>query len=89
MKQIAIAIDQLLNTLPNLLRVFYPGIEQGMADETISARAWRRSRDSKYWAKFMLITDKLFFWQSGHCYQSYLAEMERKQLPPEYSNEGK
>ena len=67
MKQIAIAIDQLLNALLG-----------GMADETLSARA---HRTGSAWEPFI---DALFFWQMGHCFQSYLSEKERKQLPQEY-----
>ncbi len=86
MKQIAISIDQFLNTLPNLLRPLFHNIEQGYADETISARAWRRGRDSEKWDRFRIFIDALFFWQKGHCFGSYLSEAERKHLPAEYSN---
>lgn len=67
LKQVAIAIDQLLNTLLG-----------GMADETLSARA---HRTGSAWEPFI---DVLFFWQMGHCSQSYISEKERKQLPTEY-----
>lgn len=67
LKQIAIAIDQLANTLLG-----------GMADETLSARA---HRTGSAWEPFI---DALFFWQIGHCFQSYISEKERKQLPTEY-----
>lgn len=30
------------------------------------------------------VTDALFFWPTDHCFQSYLSEKERKQLPREY-----
>ena len=30
------------------------------------------------------VVDKLFFWQRQHCFQSYISEFERKQLPEEY-----
>lgn len=67
LKQIAIAIDQLANTLLG-----------GMADETLSARA---HRTGSVWEPMI---DALFFWQIGHCFQSYISEKERKQLPTEY-----
>lgn len=67
LKQIAIAFDQLVNTLLG-----------GMADETLSARA---HRTGSAWEPFI---DALFFWQIGHCFQSYISEKERKQLPTEY-----
>lgn len=72
-KQIAIAIDQLINTLVG-----------GMADETVSARAWRLKDSSRRWRYARVFIDALFFWQSEHCYNSYLSEVERKQLPSEY-----
>lgn len=50
----------------------------GMADETLSARA---HRTGSAWEP---IIDALFFWQADHCFESYLSEKERKQLPQEY-----
>ena len=85
MKQIAIAFDQFLNTVPNILTPLFPNIERGYADETISARAWRCGKESNAWERFRVVIDALFFWQKGHCFQSYLSEAERKHLPPEYS----
>ena len=67
MQQILIAIDQLLNTLLG-----------GMADETLSARAWREQ------SAWVAVIDMLFFWQDNHCLRSYEAEMQRKQMPKEY-----
>jgi len=67
MKQVLIALSQLGNTLTG-----------GMADETISARAWRES----HWMRHVI--DTLFFFDPQHCYQSYLAECLRKQLPSHY-----
>ena len=69
LKQIAIAIDQLANTLLG-----------GMADETLSARAHRTG------SVLEPVIDTLFFWQTGHCFESYISEKERKQLPKEYSD---
>jgi hypothetical protein len=74
--QFLIAIDQLLNTL-----IWVRGDGFGDADETISARAWRLRKNS-YAYKTINV---LFFWQEDHCYQAYLSEIERKQLPKEYS----
>lgn len=67
LKQIAIAIDQLFNTLLG-----------GYSDETLSARA---HRTGSAWEP---VIDALFFWQEDHCFQSYLSEKERKQLPGAY-----
>lgn len=65
-----ISIDQLFNALLN-----------GSPDETLSSRAYRADRDKKVFGKvFRPLIDLIFFWQKRHCYQSYLAEVERKQL---------
>lgn len=70
--QILVAVDQLANTLLG-----------GMADETLSARAWRHHLDgSRDWPR--AIIDVLFFWQTDHCRSAYESEVERRQLPPEY-----
>ena len=76
-KQILIALDQLLNTF----------IDNGMSDETISARAFRMTDASVGWNKMHYYIDlffKLFLNQDNHCYKSYLQEVHRKQLPNEY-----
>lgn len=66
-KQILIALDQLANTLCG-----------GMADETISARAyrsgWRRRERFINW----------LFRDPDHCHQSFLSELTRRQLPAAY-----
>lgn len=70
--QILIAIDQLINTL-------VPG---GMADETLSARAYRmREKSQPYWWWLADLIDWLFFWQKnpGHCERAYIAEVKRLQ----------
>ena len=72
MKQIAIAIDQLLNAVLG-----------GWADETLSARMWRH-RGLTWWREARWLVDKLFFWQPNHCYQSFVSELQRKQLPEDY-----
>lgn len=70
--QILVALDQLVNTLMG-----------GMADETLSARAWRNHmKGRRSWpAK---IIDTIFFWQKDHCREAYESEVERKQLPAGY-----
>jgi hypothetical protein len=73
--QFLLSIDQLANTV-----IWVSGDGFGMADETISARAWRlRMQSSAY--KFI---DALFFWQTGHCQSAYESEMRRKHLPNAY-----
>lgn len=70
--QILVAIDQLVNTLMG-----------GMADETLSARAWRNHlKGRRSWP--MKLIDLLFFWQKDHCREAYESEVERKQLPAGY-----
>jgi hypothetical protein len=75
LEQIAIAADQLANTL----------IAGGWSDETLSARAHRlERRGSKRWARGRRVIDALFFWQPNHCESAYQSEGRRKQLPREY-----
>lgn len=73
-KQILIAIDQLFNALTG-----------GYADETLSSRAWRLYSKDKLSGRILKpLIDMLFFWQKDHCYNSYLSEVERRQLPREF-----
>ena len=75
MRQVLIAIDQLINALVG-----------GKADETLSARAHRmRMKKQPVWGWTADFIDLLFFWQDGHCEQSYKAEIERKHLPSHYA----
>ena len=71
MKQILIAVDQLANTLLG-----------GMADETLSARAWRTRNP------IHRLIDGLFFWDrqgpKRHCQLSFESELLRMQLPQGY-----
>lgn len=72
--QILVAIDQLINALL-----------QGHCDETLSSRAWRMAvKRQPYWWWLQRFIDGLFFWQDGHCRNSYNAERVRSQLPPEF-----
>jgi hypothetical protein len=71
--QILIGIDQLINTICG-----------GYADETISARIYRKRHDDRLWMWLHAIVDGLFFWQPNHCKSSYQSEQNRKQLPAEY-----
>lgn len=73
LKQIAIAIDQLANTILG-----------GYADETMSARCWRLRRFYPY--RFLRpAIDTVFFWQLDHCRLSHEAELQRLQAPREDS----
>lgn len=70
-KQVLIAFDQLVNALCG-----------GWADETLSSRAWRWYVSGKrLWPCVWL--DRLFFWDSHHCRESYESERRRLQMPPE------
>lgn len=73
MKQVAIAFDQLCNTLAG-----------GWADETFSARCWREGKTSRTWGAARIMVDALLWFDPQHCFNSYLSEFERKQLPEEY-----
>ncbi len=73
MRQFLIALDQLFNTLIG-----------GMADESISARAYRLAPFSTPWHIARWLIDALFFWQQDHCKDAYFSEFENKQLPGEY-----
>ena len=72
MFQVALALDQLFNTLLG-----------GLADETLSARAYRQ-RHKKRWTIVMKVLDSLFFWQDDHCLNAYVSEVIRAHLPNEY-----
>ena len=76
MLQTLIALDQLINA-----------IFGGWADETISARAYRRQAKKTRWYVTMHVIDAVFFWQTRHCMQSYVAEQTRRHLPPEYRDD--
>lgn len=58
----------------------------GHPDETISAACWRMELAGKRQGRvFRRAIDWLFRpFERDHCYQSYLSERARRQLPPEY-----
>ena len=69
---ILIAIDQLITAILG-----------GWPDETLSSYAWRLEMQGKPGGVFRKLIDKIFFWDPNHCYNSWLAEKRRHQLPPE------
>ena len=79
MMQTLIAVDQLINTLIKI-----KGDGCGKADETISARVFRCYLQGLISDRAYLAIDALFFWQEAHCYQSWVAERDRHQLPGHY-----
>lgn len=84
MKQFAIAVDQVANTL-----TYAKGEGFGKADETLSARAWRLREHTPNWSRFRRFVDWLFWVlarQTDHCHDSHQSELRRKHLPPGYLN---
>lgn len=76
-RQIAIAADQLVNTLLG-----------GYADETLSARCYRLS--GRYWyAKALraVLDFVLSPRRRDHCFEAYQSEVKRRQLPGDYRKE--
>lgn len=72
MRQFLIAIDQVANT-----------IFGGMADETLSARAWRLEVErGRKWPRVLI--DTLFFFDPNHCENSWRSEKMRSHLPKGY-----
>ena len=74
-KNVLIAFDQVLNA-----------IFCGMPDETLSARAFRLEKErGRKWPRILI--DLLLWFDKDHCHQSYISEIERKQLPPQMRKE--
>lgn len=78
-KNVLLSIDQFGNVL--LL---------GDADETISARCYRRGvlEKSKSWGIFGKFVDTLFWFEPEHTKQAYHAEQSRCHMPSEYQEPG-
>lgn len=66
-----ISLDQMANVV----------LWNGMPDETISARAWREQDK-----KLISVINTLFFWQTNHCKECFDWEMNRNDLPSDYSH---
>ena len=56
----------------------------GYGDETFSARCHRLETKNQIFRIMRPVVDTLFFFQPMHCYNAYLNEKSRKDLPPEY-----
>lgn len=67
-KEIVLWLDQGLSVLTG-----------GYADETLSARAYRRK-----WVLGQKLINMLFFWQVNHCKTAYENEIFRRHMPMEY-----
>ena len=55
----------------------------GYADETFSARCYRRRDSSPEMAFMRKFVNRLFWWMDDHCKQAYESEMQRRDSPPE------
>ena len=76
LKQLAIAVDQLLNVLIGLI-----GNRPSWADETMSAHAMRMELErGRSWARKLI--DGILWFDKDHCKESYESEILRRQLPP-------
>ena len=73
-----IALDQLAWVIVTL--------GKGSPDETISAAAWRMEHQGKIAGRvFRPLVDLLFRpIEKDHCYQAWLSEVQRSQLPSAY-----
>lgn len=69
LRKIAIAFDQLLNTLFG-----------GWPDETLSSRAYRLYADGVTPLP-RLVINTIIFWQKDHCYSAYTNEQKGVQRP--------
>ncbi len=75
LKQFGIACDQVANTVLG-----------GMADETLSARTHRVAQKGYWYAELLEFILNLIFSpiKHNHCYNAFMSEVQRKQLPKEY-----
>lgn len=78
--QALLLLDQLLGLLASTAAK-----EQGWADLTLSANAYRWYLSGKRLWPCVWI-DRLFFWQESHCMESYRYEIERRHLPESMRN---
>lgn len=67
-------IKQTLIALDQLLNA----VLGGWADESLSSRAWRES------PRLARVIDAIFWFDKDHCFESYINEQLRMQLPPEF-----
>lgn len=72
LKQVLIALDQLINALLG-----------GWADETLSSHAYRLDQDGKPFGFMRRVIDLVLWFDPDHCKQSYLSETLRMQSPPQ------
>lgn len=82
--------QRLLNWLISVDQFIFSTITLGYSspDETLSAAAYRTEKKDKILGKlFRPCIDFLFILiEKDHCYNAYMAEIRRTQLPEEYKN---
>ncbi len=76
LKNILIAVDQLFNAA-----------SKGAPDETLSARLYRNKMRSWWWSFWYHFVNAIFF-DRNHCFNAWMAEVNRKQLPNDYRKQG-
>lgn len=69
--QVLIGLDQFLNTIIG-----------GQADETLSSWAYRTHKARKPLGFLMVWIDWLFFWQTNHCFSSFVSGEVRRLTSP-------
>lgn len=75
-KQLLIALDQLVNVLIGLVCGY-----RSWADETLSAKAYRLELErGRSWARKLI--DALLWFDADHCRTSYESEIHKRQMPP-------
>lgn len=78
LKQLLIAIDQVVNVL--ICMIVAPN-KKAFCDESLSSHAFRLEMEKGItWPRRLI--DALLFFDADHCQESYLSEIERRQLPP-------
>lgn len=76
-QRIAIAITQFINALTG-----------GSPDETFCSRMWRKKQEGSAFATgAVFVLDKIFFFDPGHCKDSYRAELERRHVSKHVKND--
>ena len=78
LKQLLIAIDQVFNVLLGM--IFRPKVRH-WSDESLSSASFRLEMERGItWPRKLI--DALLFFDKDHCQESYMSEIERRQLPP-------
>lgn len=83
--QLLIGLDQLLNSLISLIGIPL-GMNVAMADESLSARAYRNEAlyQKRRWIMLRAVIDTILFLRPDHCMRAFDAEIDRRQVPEDY-----